>query len=309
MKRNTDVKEYENKLKYLLEYAVINKFQEIYIENIDNIKNIVFFSFADKKLVIEKEKLSENFDISKNIILEEIYRKKLSSNNYVCIWRVAEDTTNILENLFIKVYLFENKNKISLYIKLLNYSIPLLEKILINYKKNENKDYLQKIYNILINSIFKGINVISSNSHNAIKLFLYSVINEINKKTTIKVLSYEDIIEKNIESKNSIVLQKEYNDKILEEVKIINPNIILIEKEIDEEILYIAYKLVSWNKKIFLITSSTETKDFTNKIEQVCNKYGILSTNFNENTLSFITLKYQNKLKIDNILLGDDIFI
>jgi len=309
MKNKLDIKKYEKKLKYLLEYAIINKFQEIYIENIETIKNIVFFSFTNKKLIIEEEKISENFDISKEIKFEEVYYKNLSDNNDIYIWQIIEDTTSILKNLFIKVYLFNNKNKTSLYIKLLNYSIPILEKIIIKYDKVKDKKSLQKIYNILINSNLKGINIISANSHNAIKLFLYSIMNDINKKTTVKILSYEDIVEKNIESKKSIILQKEFNNSVLEEIKIINPDIILIEKEIDEEILYIAYKLVSWNKKVFLITSSTETKDFTNKIEQVCKKYNILSTNFNENTLSFITLKYKNQLEIDHIYLDDDIFV
>jgi len=175
----------------------------------------------------------------------------------------------------------------------------------INDTKYKSPEKIKELYKEIVDPNVSGLYIISSQTVNVRKNFLYSVVEEINKlQQKTKIIIYEKIIEKIIESKNSLIFQMELNNEedILIDDRFINPDVVLIESEFNEKILLSSLSIASEGRKVFITTNYTDFQSLQSYIEKLLDKNNLVFNYFTENFKKFLVLKaYNRKIYMQSI--------
>jgi len=277
-----------------LEKIIISSFKKGFNEIIlQPDKEILFLNFKNGNLYSIpftdlKIKINDNLILkyTENIIGID----NMDKANFVKTFRILN------YDFLIRVYSFYNKGKRNIDIKILNYKINNLSDYvngIQNFDKKQKKDFY---LNLLKTDLNRGsITIVASQTENTRKNFFYSIINEINKTKTSKIVSYENTIENLVIDNKSLVFQSKYiEDDSKEYVRFLNPDYIFFHNTVDKKILIEALSLANSGKKVYISTKSTDfdknKKNFIKYLEQEILGYEV----FEEYFLNFITLSNFN---------------
>ena len=299
----------DKELMNILKEAKVLKFNEIIIEED---KGIIFTKYNGKLITLPYEFKGK---LNKNKLIN--YYKSLNTNSDIKN-RFIE--TYLYENekedfsLFFRLYIYFNRNKIVMNFKLFNNFYFDIKKYFLNINDNKYINKPKKIktlFNNIVNPFIPGIYLISSQTVNIRKNFLYSLVEMINKiEQKSKILLYEKITEKIINSENSLIYQLKLNniENLQNDDRFINPDVIVIEEEFNEKILLTALNLANEGRKIFLTTNYTDFNSLQNYIEKTLEKNNLIFNYFLENFKLFLVFKStSNNVSIESIYNPEDI--
>ena len=294
----------------ILKEAKDLNFNEIIFEE-DN--NILFSKYTNNKLITLPYEFKGK--LNKNKLTN--YFKSLNTNTDITnrfvetyIYNNPKENTN----LFFRLYVYFNRNKIIMNYKLFNnfcFDIKKYFQNIYDSKYTNNSEKIKKLYANIVNPFLNGIYIISAQTTNVKKNFLYSLIEEINNLSQkSKVIMYENIIEKIIYPKNSLIYQIKMDNikNIKLDDRFINPDVLIIEEEFNDQILLNALNLANEGRKVFLTTNLTDFNSLQNYIEQTLNSNNLIFNYFLENFKTFLLFKTNNnKITIESIYNTEDI--
>ena len=294
----------------ILKEAKTLKFNEIIIEED---KGITFAKYTGKLITLPYK--FKKGKVDKNKLIN--YYKSLNTNSDIenrfvetYVYKNEKEGTD----LFFRLYVYFNRNKIVMNFKLFDNFYFDIKKYFLNINDNKyiNKpEKIKMLFNNIVNPFIPGIYLISAQTVNVRKNFLYSIVEMINKlEQKSKILLYEKITEKIFDSQNSLIYQLELNntDDLKNDDRFINPDVIIIEKEFEEEILLTALGLANEGRKIFLTTNYTDFNSLQNYIEKTLEKNNLIFNYFLENFKLFLVFKAtSNGVSIESIYNLEDI--
>jgi Tfp pilus assembly pilus retraction ATPase PilT len=281
----------DKQLEKIIDRAFETGFKEISFENE---KPIIFMKFSNNGLEFQEFNIP-NLKIDINLI--EKFSQNISSIENKDKENFVKTFVTPINKKLCRAYIFRNQNGKTINIKILDQNLEDLKTYVAKVSNMTNEKKGDFYNEILKNS--GGIVVVSSQTENLKKNFLYSIMEEINKTKTSKIISFEEPVEQLLVNKKSFVYQMKYLEESIGYIRFLTPDYVFIHETMNKEILLNAIRMANSGVKVFISSPNTDAeRNLVNIINYLDGEILGLET-FEHLFKFFITLatdKYGNNL-------------